>query len=284
MDGHLRRLKLALPGGQPAPGKRPVHLAGSQRLQGSGEFPDRPDAGFHLGQPAGDDAHLPDPPPPIQANLFPVAAIKVAETGDVLGQGVEGKVGRGEGQVVEEGPFAEFCGMSLEDPDGMIGDGGGGVVAAAGLDGGQFPIVLPVDLGIEEPSLVAQVVGPVESVGNRHPVDVPLAGVVGAVTERPKCIREQAGPFRTFALASAGDAGELVASHLLGVVTGQQGGPCGPAPRRVVELGETQAAPGQSVQIRRLDLAPVAPEIGKPQVIGQNDHDVGTVAGLREDE
>ena len=284
MDGHLRRLKLALPGRQPAPGKGPGHLAGTQRSQGFRKFPDRPHAGFHFREPAGDDAHLPDPPPTIPANFIPVAAIPLPVAGDVRGQGVEGKVGRGEGQVVQEGPAAEFRGMLLEDPDGMIGDGGRGVVAAAGLDGRQFAIVLPVDLGIEEPSLVAQVVGPVESAGHRHPVDVPLPRVVGAVPEGPEHIGKQAGPGRTFALASTGDARQLVASHLLGVVTGQQGGPSGPAPRRVVELGETQAAPGQSVQVRRLDLAPVAPEIGKPQVIGQDDHDVGTVAGLGEDE
>ena len=148
--------------------------------------------------------------------------------------------------------------MFLQDLDGVIGDGGGGVVAGAGLDGGQFPIVFPVDLRIEEASLVPQVVGSIESAGHGHPVDVPLAGVVGAVPEGPERIGEQVGPSRTFALASAGDTRQLVASHLLGVVTGEQGGPGRPASCRVVELCETEAASGQPVQVRCLDLSTVA--------------------------
>ena len=49
----------------------------------------------------------------------------------------------------------------------------------------------------------------------------------------------------------------------------------GTASRRVVELGEAHAAPGERIQIRRRNLAAVTADVREPHVVRENDDDVG---------
>ena len=53
------------------------------------------------------------------------------------------------------------------------------------------------------------------------------------------------------------------------------------AERTVVELREPQAVRGQAVQIRRLDLAAVAAEVGVAHVIRENNDDVRYTVDFR---
>ena len=68
-----------------------------------------------------------------------------------------------------------LLGVFLEALHRVVSYRVGGVVAGIFLHLGELPVILPVDLRVEEPSLVLEVVGAVEAGGNRHPIDVPLA-------------------------------------------------------------------------------------------------------------
>jgi hypothetical protein len=59
------------------------------------------------------------------------------------------------------------------------------------------------------------------------------------------------------------------------VSTGEQRSAGGRADRRHREVSVADASCGQRIQIRRLDLRSVAADVGKSQVIGQHDHDIG---------
>ena len=63
-------------------------------------------------------------------------------------------------------------------------------------------------------------------------------------------------------------------ARLMRIEAGEQRGTRGAAAGRVVELREPQAALCQRVQIRRVDLAAVATDVGKAHVIGKNVNNV----------
>ena len=105
---------------------------------------------------------------------------------------------------------------------------------------------------------------------------MPLARVVGPITERLQIVRQHAGPCRQPAL-------RRVHADLLGVVAGQQAGPRRPAAGRGIHLREAQAAGGQFVQVGRSDLAAVAAGIGEAHVIGKYYYDIRYTAVLRAD-
>jgi hypothetical protein len=71
------------------------------------------------------------------------------------------------------------------------------------------------------------------------------------------------------------------ADRVLGA-TGEQRRPRGRAQRGDVEVGELQAAGGEGVDVRRVDVGAVAAELGEAGVVEQDHHDVGRVgAGMR---
>lgn len=61
----------------------------------------------------------------------------------------------------------------------------------------------------------------------------------------------------------------------MGIESCQKAGSRGAAATRIVELCEPQAFGRQPIQYGRFDLAPEASRIGKTEVIGQDDDNVG---------
>jgi len=65
----------------------------------------------------------------------------------------------------------------------------------------------------------------------------------------------------------------------MGIETGEQGGATRATSGIVIELRESDAVRRQAVQVRCLNFAPVAAEVGKTHVIGQNEQNVWRLAG-----
>jgi len=189
---------------------------------------------------------------------------------DVLGPGVQGKVWRGEGKIVEEGFVCMFLGMLLQDLHGMVGLGVGDVELRTDWGGRLLFVVEIVGLKPEEPVVVG-VVGAVEAVGERKPVDVPFAGVIGPIACWFQHLRQQVGPWRA---GSPLDSRQAVATHLLGIIAREQGGTRRPATGGIVKLGKTQTVPGQAVKMRSLYFTTVASEVGVPHVVRHYEKDV----------
>ena len=131
---------------------------------------------------------------------------------------------------------------------------------------------------------VFDVIGVIEPIGQRHPIDVPLSRVIRPVAQRAQHLGQEFCPLRALTLTAARHARHRIAPDLLGVIPREQGSPRRPAAGRVVKLREPQAARGQLVEIRRVDLAAVATQVRVPEIIGEDDNDIGTCrarAGLR---
>ena len=77
-------------------------------------------------------------------------------------------------------------------------------------------------------------------------------------------------------LRDRGAAAQLGAAGLVAVEPGQQRHPRRVALGRVVELREPQPVGRQRVEVRRLDLRAVTPQVGEAQVVGHDQHDVGS--------
>ena len=160
----------------------------------------------------------------------------------------------------------------FEDFDDMIGEGDRCVVAGPFFHRGKFDVILVVNLRIEESSLIFQEIGVMKAVFERHPVDMPFSGVVGAIAGRLKQAWKKDGPVRANAPVSSagGNARHAVPPNLLGVEARQQCPPRRPAARRVVELGELQPICGNGIEMRGLDLSAITAEIGESKVIRKN--------------
>ena len=117
----------------------------------------------------------------------------------------------------------------------------------------------------------------VETILQGHSIEMPFAGVVATVSALLQINRNKGSP------GGPGSAffpsGKFVASDLLGVVAGQEGGASGPAPGGVVELGVAQAAPGKGIEVGRADLPPVTPEVRVAQVVRHDEQDIGLRGG-----
>ncbi len=68
--------------------------------------------------------------------------------------------------------------------------------------------------------------------------------------------------------------GDVAHPDRVRVEPGQEGRARRRAHRRDVEVGVAQPTRREGVQVRRRDLRAVAPEVGEPEVVGQDDHDV----------
>lgn len=98
------------------------------------------------------------------------------------------------------------------------------------------------------------------------------------------CCAERFGDGEVVVLAIApvsfGPCFPMLAHHFadtdpMGIESCQKAGSRGAAATRIVELCEPQAFGRQPIQYGRFDLAPEASRIGKTEVIGQDDDNVG---------
>ena len=67
---------------------------------------------------------------------------------------------------------------------------------------------------------------------------------------------------------------------LLGIVARQQSTARRPAAGRVVKLREAKSVAGQLIEMRRGDLAAVAPQVGIAEIVRQNEDDVRPFRGV----
>ena len=106
---------------------------------------------------------------------------------------------------------------------------------------------------------------------------VPLAHRVVAIPRRPQRFGDgDTTPIQVPAIA----VGSAIIHHvpdarLMRMQPREQRRARGTASRRVVELGEAHAAPGERIQIRRRNLAAVTADVREPHVVRENDDDVG---------
>src|SRR5262249_44479889 len=153
-------------------------------------------------------------------------------------------VGQGVGEVVGHGPV---LGVGVGGDQGVVAGQGERVVeAAAAADHAVEPV---------EPALQGPVV--LRAVGLDVARDVPLADHVGAVPGGPQNLGDGGGVAVQVA-AVAGEPGPPVFRHvadarLVRVEAGEQAGAGRAAPGGVVELGESEAAGGQRVEVRGAD-------------------------------
>jgi hypothetical protein len=205
---------------------------------------------------------------------------------DVFFEGVHGPVGRGEGDVAEEG-FAGGGGF-FDVADGVGADGVGVVevlalgfdeVVVAGEGSGVVEAAGAVD-GAEE-LVEAALAGPVVfGIGDGG--DVPLAGHPSVVATGAHDFGDGDGVGAEVAFVG----GELVVLHhvadagLMGIEAREEGGAGGATAGGVVELGEAEAFLGERVEVGGADLAAVAAEVAEAHVVGHHDDDVGAAGGL----
>ncbi len=98
-----------------------------------------------------------------------------------------------------------------------------------------------------------------------------VAGGAEDLGDRDRAVVEAAVGAERFRKAHAV---EVAHAGLVGVESGQQGGPGRAATGRVVELSEADAVLGERVDIRRRDLAAVATKVGPSHVIDHDEQDV----------
>ena len=194
---------------------------------------------------------------------------------DVFRQGMQGKVRRDERDVRKERPARMLAGMLAETFDGVVGRRDGRVIPCRHALRGHWLVIQAVPPGTEIIPLVPHVERTVEPTGQNRPIDMPLPGVIAAIARRLQILGQQLRPHGTLPLASPLPPGERIAGHVLRVVPGQQRGSTGPAPGRVVRLREPHPPCRQAVEMWCGNLSPVAPQVGKPQVVSQHNHDVG---------
>ena len=88
---------------------------------------------------------------------------------------------------------------------------------------------------------------------------------------------QELGPRGALALGSARYASNGIPSHLLGIEAGQSRGARGPAPGCIVKLRVPQPIGGQGIEMRRGDLASIASQVRKPQVVGDDQDHIGAL-------
>jgi len=179
-------------------------------------------------------------------------------------------MGRCEREVQKERLVFVLFVVFLEKLNSELADRFGGVIAAVEFLGRERFVVESELAGGEVAVLIGDFVRAVETspgddvLGNSN---VPLSRMVTAVASFSEVVRQQPRPGRKFLLRG-------IHADLLRVVTSHQRGPRRPAAGGVVELRISQAASCQSVEIGGLNLAAVTTEVGKPEIVGQNDDDI----------
>ena len=145
VDGHLGALEALLLGGEGLPGNGARDFAGADargQVLG-GEVPVGPDVGVELGERTVHQPHLAHAGVALGPGFVPAFGETVLILVDVLLQGVQGEVRRGEGQVQIEGILGMILGVAFEELNGVLPDGRGGIEAVAQLAARQgFAMVI----------------------------------------------------------------------------------------------------------------------------------------------
>ena len=193
----------------------------------------------------------------------------------IAGRGLNREMGCRERHETEERSILEPDCMILQAPDRVVGDRCGGVVIRIGRDRFQFDIIFRMEPGSEIPVVIIQSIGALKSTGQRLSIHVPFPGMVGAVAQVLEVFGQEFGPGGAFSVGTARNTGDGIPSHLLRIEPAEGCSAGGPTASRIVKLGVAKSARSESVEVRCRYLAPVAPEIGEPQVIRQNQDYIG---------
>ena len=166
------------------------------------------------------------------------------------------------------------AGMVGQALDRMASDGGCHIKVVAGRD---RLTILGHAAGIKIVALARpeDIERSRESLLPRITVDVPFAGVVGAVAGRGQPLGQEFGPLRPRPLDAPLAPRQRVPPNRLRVVAREQRRPGRPAPRRVVALREPEPADRQPVEVRGVDLATIRAQVGEAQVVGEDHEHVG---------
>ena len=274
MDRHLRGLELLLLGREIGPWKRPVHLTRTELVERVGlGLVGRPHVALRLGCRCGRDLHALQTAGPRLPHRVPSGPIPLPVLPDQLLRCLERKVRRRERHVVEKRLASMVGPVATQALDGVVANRGRRVEVGAVR---QRPAILRDAAGVEEIALPGS--HHVERAGKALltwvAVNVPLARVVAHVAGWCEQLRQEAGPRRPRAAAAPLAAGQGVAPRRLRVIASEQRRPRRPTPRRAVALREPQAAGREPIEVRCVDLAAVAAEIRKAEVVGEDHDDV----------
>ena len=173
---------------------------------------------------------------------------------------------RDEGEVEKERLPAVPGGVFVEEINGVLGNGGRGVEAVTGFRCRQGLVVQEVRLGREVAVVVLEPVRMIEAAREHLAIHMPFARMIAAISRRLEELRQQRRPHRPLL--------RWIAIHLLRVVAGHETRPRRPAARRVIHLGQAQAARSKSVEIGCRNLAAVAADVRKAQIVREDENDV----------
>src|SRR6185436_15516680 len=105
--------------------------------------------------------------------------------------------------------------------------------------------------------------------------------MIGPIAQRMQHLRQQPCPGWPLAAGPSAFSGQIIPTDLLRVISCQDRCPRRPAAGGVIELSESQAILGESIKVRRLNLAAVTANIRKAEVISQDDQNVWFLLRLR---
>ena len=228
------------------------------------------------------------------AHGVPTVPVVPLVAGDVIRQRVQRPVRRRVGHVQEE--RRRRGGRLRHHRHGVIADGVGEVIGLRLGGGVDEPVVahhvgrvevaaataghavMGVEAALHRQRMVRRAGPPgLGAVGLVAAADVPLArhhGPVAAALQRLGD-RDAVAAQVALVLRDAVVAGHVADPRLVRVQPGEQRGARRTAARAVVRLREAQPRPRQRVQVRRGDLRTVASDVGIPQVVRQDHHEVG---------
>ena len=245
----------------------------------------------------GNDAALELSFEPPLAHDVPAFVEPAAVLGEVLRRCLVGRVGGAEGDVGEERSIGSHTLAVGDHLQHLVDDVLGDVVAVLGSAGRFDGVVVADELGVELVGLAVE--EPVEAVEAARRAATGRRAGGGALLHRgevPLADGERRVALVAQHLCHGGGAVADVAEHVreaglevrhrahpgavLGA-TGEQCGAGGGAQRGDVEVGELQPAGREGVDVRCVDVAAVAAELGEARVVEQDDDDVrGVLAGV----
>ena len=225
------------------------------------------------------------------AHLVPASVVDPVEGGDVLGAGVEGGVGGGMGEVEEERLIGPDGVALAHHGDRLVGEVVGQVVAVGvgvdvevGIVGDELVGMVEVGEGVEDAveALEAPLQWPRVHRAGRRRVGVTTQVPLPHTERRPPGVPERlghgdgvVGQLRPIPGKAGVVLGDVADAGPMRGQSGQQRCAGRRAHRGDVEIGELETLTGQTVEVRRGDLRPLAPEIGEPDVVHEDHDDVG---------